>query len=304
MNIQPMLSGGVDRFIIEIQVYNTRGLESKYKKTILRKAVYGKSNTPSSLECQVEDFSILSEGRTIDEISDEFVYKLKSSLKPVKKKSLNNKLIFSPTAFGELLYYTLGQAITGENIARGRSFLSDKIGGEIASERLSLIDWGNSNNFISGRPFDGEGTSTRKNIIVDRGVLKQAIYDIEWGLKTGLESTGNAQRSYYTLPSIGLNTIHIPATSSNSLTHDISKGYYIETISGAHTSNSVTGDFGVVVVGGYLIMNGEISKPIYGPLISSSCISLLNSIVDVGGPEEQAAINQTAVKFSPVLIEF
>lgn len=304
LGVNPILSGGVERFLIETRLYNTTGFESTYKKSMLRKIVYGKSDNPPSLECQVEDFSILSEGRVIDEIADEFAYKLKSALKPSREINLNNKLILSPAALGEILYHTFGQAITGENIARGRSFLSDKIGSKIASEKVFLIDWGDSNNFVSGRPFDGEGTSTRKNIIINHGVLKQAVYDIEWSSRAGLESTGNAHRSYYTPPSIGLNTIHIPSTTSNNLIHDITKGYYIETVTGAHTSNSVTGDFGVVVICGYLIINGEISKPIYGPLLSSSCTNILNSIVDVGGREEQSTINQTAVKFSPVMVEF
>ncbi len=304
LNIKPVLSGGVEKFLLEIQIYNTSGFESKYKKTILRKMIYGKSHTPPSLECQVEDYSILSEGKSIDEISDEFVYKLKIGLKPTRKKTLNNKLILSPSALGELLYHTFGQAINGENMARGRSFLSDKIGVQIASEKVSLIDWGNSNNFVSARPFDGEGTSTRKNILIDHGVLKQAIYDIEWGARAGLESTGNAHRGYHTPLNINLNTISIPSTTTGNLIEDISKGYYIETITGAHTSNSVTGDFGVVVIGGYSIIDGEISKPIYGPLFSSSCLNVLNSIVDVAGPEEQVTINQTTVKLSPVMIEF
>ncbi|MEM2906706.1 MAG: metallopeptidase TldD-related protein [Candidatus Odinarchaeota archaeon] len=299
-----MLSGGVSKSLIEICVYNTNGVESRYEKTILSKTIYGKSNNPPSLECQVTDLTLLTEGETTGKISDEFTNKLMLSLHPRKRSKINNKLILSPPALGELLYFTIGQAVTGESMLRRRSFLFDKIGQQVASDNLSIIDWGDSNNFVSGRPFDCEGTPTRKNVIVDHGVLKQAVYDIEWGNRSGEKSTGNAHRSYYTPPFIGLNTIHIPPTAGDNLLNELGHGYYIDTITGAHTSNSVTGDFGVVVVGGYEVKNGEILYPIYGPLIASSCQTLLNSIVNVGGKEEQVLINGTAIRFSPVMIEF
>lgn len=303
IGIDCVVSGGVAKTIVEIKICNTSGVYSEYKKTFMGKTIYGKAVNTPSLECQVTDISIISEGREIEKIADEFKEKLKRSLNPRETSQIKKKLVFNPAALGELLYFTLGQAISGENIHRQRSFLVDKINQKIASNKLTLIDWGNSNNFVSGRPFDCEGVSTGKNTLIDKGVLKNAIYDIEWGERSGNGSTGNAHRGYATPPTIRLNTIHILPSTSHNILKDVSDGYYISNISGAHTSNSTTGDFGIVLTGAYEIRRGELSTPIYGPILSASCQKLLSSIVDVGSDEEHIAINGTAVRFGPVSVE-
>jgi len=301
--INGVISGEVQKTILQIKLLNTNGVESTYQKAIIYKGVYGKSKDTPSLSCDEVTVSSEGEGKSIEEISKNFTEKLAISLNPKETGELKKQYIFHPKALGETLYFTLGRAVSGENIMRQRSFLVNKINEKIANENVTLIDWGNSKEIFSGRPFDDEGTPTRKTKILEKGVLKEVIYDIEWANRAETESTGNAHRDYKSLPHIDLNSITIPSTTSD-VFKDVKNGYYIVSTTGAHTANPVTGDFGIVLVGAYLVKSGEIKKPVYGPVLATSTQRLLSAIRAIGKDIETTPIREITVNFGSTLIEF
>ncbi|MHA1754985.1 MAG: TldD/PmbA family protein, partial [Candidatus Odinarchaeia archaeon] len=227
--IDVVISGGIKKLTQAVKIQNTNGVESSYSKSLISKMIYGKASNIPSLECETVDFNSLTTGRDVEDLSEEFRNKIEISLRPKETSTLKNKLIFHPKVLAEILYYTLGSGISGENISRKKSFLVNKIGEKIASEKVTLIDWGDNMEFIAARPLDGEGTPTRKNILIDKGVLIKPIYDIEWGNRTGNKTTGNAHRDYTTTPSIKLNSLCFESTSSkNELLEELNDGYYVE----------------------------------------------------------------------------
>jgi PmbA protein len=301
--IKGILSGFIQKTEFNIAISTTNGVDSSYNKAVIYRAIFGKAKNYSSLECDEVDVSISSKGKSIEEISNNFTNKLKNSIKPKETSQLKKQYVFHPKALGELLYFTFGRAISGENIKRQKSFLADKIEEKITPQHISLIDWGNSKQLPSGRPFDDESTPTQKRAIIEKGVLKEAIYDLEWGKRARKTSTGNASRDYNTLPHISLNSIYIPSTEKN-VFEEVKDGYYIVNTTGAHTANNITGNFGIVLVGAYQIKSGEIQQPLYGPVLSTSCLNLLKSIRNIGEDTKNLVFGNTAINFGSALVEF
>src|SRR5207248_8648793 len=96
-------------------------------------------------------------------------------------------------------------ALNGDMVYKGMSFLKDKLGAKIAADSVTLIDDGTLVGGAGSAPFDGEGLPTRRNVLIEQGVLKTVLYDTETARKVGggAQSTANARRSYNSAPSIG-----------------------------------------------------------------------------------------------------
>lgn len=305
MGIDAIISGGLVRGVGRIRILNTLGLDVQYEKSLLKKGIGGKATNPPSLECGVSECQAKGIGKPTEELSDQFVDILTKSLKPEKVSRINGSVLFHPDSFVQVLSYTLEPAINGENVYRGRSFLANLLNEKIASEKLQIYDWGNFGPLFNSHPYDGEGIPTRKNEIIKNGILKSFIYDIEWGNRTENGSTGNAQRSYNAVPIIALDSFFIPSTTKGPLRTQLDSGWYIRDISGAHTSNSVTGSFGVAVTQAYRIKRGELEKPVYGATIADNCINLMKSVQEVDSDIEnfQLSGGSVAVHSGKILTE-
>ncbi|HZO92672.1 MAG TPA: metallopeptidase TldD-related protein [Candidatus Baltobacteraceae bacterium] len=100
-------------------------------------------------------------------------------------------------------------ALSAANVASANSWLVDRVGERIGSERVTLIDDGRLRGGLGSSPFDGEGTPTRETAVVDRGVLRTFLADVYWGRRIGIASTGNAANgavgpnNFYLVPGTG-----------------------------------------------------------------------------------------------------
>ena len=175
-------------------------------------------------------------------------------------------------------------ALNGNSIYKQMSFLRDKLGAKIASEHVTLIDDGTLVGGVGSAPFDGEGLPTRRNVLIDQGVLKAALYDTETARKVanGVQSTANARRSYNSTPSIGPFNLFLLAGSQTpaEIIAEVPRGLFITNMMGTG-ANPVTGDFSAGV-SGLWIENGELAYPVEEVTIAGSMESLLNGIERIG----------------------
>jgi PmbA protein len=101
-------------------------------------------------------------------------------------------------------------AINAANVVLGNSWLADRAGERIGNERVTLVDDGRLPGGLGSGPFDGEGTPTRENVVMDGGVLRTYVSDVYWGRRLGMASTGNASgggsvaaNNFYLVPGSG-----------------------------------------------------------------------------------------------------
>lgn len=174
----------------------------------------------------------------------------------------------------------IAQMVDAEAVQKGKSLFADKKGERVASPVFNLIDDGLCENGIASFPFDGEGVSCRKNIVIKDGILQGFLYDTYTAHKAGTTSTGNAARgSFRSLPSVGTtNFILSPGKETpNELLSDIKKGFYITEVMGMHTANPISGDFSVGAAG-IMIENGQLTYPVRGVTIAGNLIDFLRDI--------------------------
>jgi PmbA protein len=182
-------------------------------------------------------------------------------LAPRKVATARVPIVFDPRASGGMLRHLAG-AITGPAIARGTSFLKDKLGQQIFPQAITVIDDPLRPRGLRSRPFDGEGLAPVRRAIIENGVLTTWLLDLRSARQLGLASTGHASRGTSSPPSPGPTNLYFePGTvSPSALMADIKGGLYVTEMMGMGV-NGVTGDYSRGAAG-FWIENGELTFPV------------------------------------------
>ncbi|MFX4260987.1 TldD/PmbA family protein [Pelotomaculum propionicicum] len=178
----------------------------------------------------------------------------------------------------------ISSVLTADAVQKGRSLFAGKVGSNVASGKVTIIDDGTLAGGIGSAPFDGEGVPTARTVLIDKGVLKQYLYNTYTAAKDGVSSTGNGVRgSFKGTPEVGVTNFFIEAgqTPAGDLIKGVANGLYVTEVMGMHTANPISGDFSVGV-SGLLIENGEITAPVRGMAMGGNIIELFNSVDMVG----------------------
>ncbi|MCL5877932.1 MAG: TldD/PmbA family protein [Candidatus Bathyarchaeota archaeon] len=213
-----------------------------------------------------------------------------SALRPKPVESKTAKVILTQFALQDLFAYTLMGAIKADSVQRNQSPFKGKIGEQVASENLTIYDDGLYPAGLRTSVFDGEGVPRQKTPIIEKGVLRNFIYDSYTANKESKESTGNASRAGY-LSTPGIETTNFHIASGNKTTEqmfsEVGDGLIIYYLQGAHSSNPVSGEFSVVATPCWRIKDGEIAHSCRGVMLAGNIFDLLKNITVVGGNERQ-----------------
>jgi len=187
--------------------------------------------------------------------------------------------------FGGVIFHeACGHSLEASSVAYGRSQFAGKLGQQIANEKVTAIDDGTIPNAWGSINMDDEGTPSRKNVLIEKGVLKSYMIDKFNGRRMGMESTGNARRqSYsYTPTSRMTNTYIAPGQDKNAdIIASIEYGLYAKEMGGGSV-NPVTGEFNFAVNEGYMIRNGNICEPVRGASLVGKGSEVIRNIDMVG----------------------
>ena len=179
-------------------------------------------------------------------------------------------------------------SFSGENVNFGMSSIQDKLGEEIASAVVNLVSDPLAELSSAKRYFDDEGVSTSYLPLIDKGVLKDFLYDQTSAKQAQVASSGNAQRSYKG-PSKprAFNLTLLPGDlSREALFEQAGDGIYITGLQGLHSGlSTISGDFSVPA-SGFLIENGQLSRPLNQIVIAGNFVDLLRKIEAVGSDLE------------------
>ncbi|MGD6851924.1 MAG: TldD/PmbA family protein [Candidatus Bathyarchaeia archaeon] len=213
-----------------------------------------------------------------------------SALKPKPVESKPTKVILTQFALQDLFAYTLMGAVKADSVQRNQSPFKGKIGQQVTSENLTIYDDGLYPTGLRTSIFDGEGVPHQKTPVIEKGILKNYLYDNYAAKKDGAESTGNASRAgYLSTPGIDTTNFHIiPGNkTSEQMLSEVGDGLIIYYLQGAHSSNPVSGEFSVVATPCWKIKDGEIAHSCRGVMLAGNIFELLKNITVVGGNERQ-----------------
>lgn len=170
-------------------------------------------------------------------------------------------VVFDATTARSLLG-NLASCLSGYAIYRGSSFLARRLGEPVASPLVTVVDDGHRPGGLGSKPFDGEGQSTGRRTVVDRGRLEGWMLDCYSARKLGLSTTGNASRGPGSAPGVAPTNLWIePGDASEAeLVADTPRGLLVTGLFG-HGFNPVTGDFSRGARG-FWIENGRAVHPV------------------------------------------
>ncbi len=187
--------------------------------------------------------------------------------------------------FGGVIFHeACGHSLEASSVAYGRSQFAGKLGQQIANEKVTAIDDGTIPNAWGSINIDDEGTPARRNVLIEKGILKSYMIDKFNGRRMGMASTGNARRqSYaYTPTSRMTNTYIAPGTDRNEdIIGSMELGLYCKSMGGGSV-NPVTGEFNFSVNEGYMVRNGKICEPVRGASLVGKGSEVIQNIDMVG----------------------
>lgn len=270
---------------VESAIVNSRGISTFSSQTYCWAWAYALASQDSETQTGYG----LHASRGIDGLDIEFAAaeaanKATRMLGATKPKSGIFTAVFEPDITAALLGIVAG-TLSAESVQKGRSIFSGRIGEEVGSTGLNLIDDPSDPRFFSAASYDDEGLASRRNQLIENGVLQQFLYDSYTGRKDKTHSTGSAIRggvSGSCTPGPRAIMVAPGQDSPQEMIAKIDEGVLIQSISGVHSGvNPISGDFSVGAEG-IRISNGELSGPIKEFTIASSLQKMLKDVRTIG----------------------
>lgn len=214
-----------------------------------------------------------SDLRDPEEIAREAGRRAARKLNPRKPPAGPAPVIFERRAAASLLGHFLGAA-NGESVARGSSFLRDKMGEQIFSAGIEIVDDPHLLRGGGSRLMDGEGRRTARRSLVSEGILREWLLDGPSARRLGLSSNGCAFGGAGGPPSPGFSNASISAggAAPEELIRNVKSGFFVTDFLG-HSVNPTTGAYSRGA-SGFWIENGEIAYPVDEATIAGELLEM------------------------------
>jgi TldD protein len=193
-------------------------------------------------------------------------------------------VVISSTAGGTMIHEAVGHGLEADLACNGLSVYQDKLGQQVASPLISVIDDGTLPARRGSYSIDDEGTPSRKNVLIENGILKSYMVDRLSAMKFDLMATGNGRReTFRNKPIVRMTNTYI--APGKDIPEDIlkstSKGIFVRAMGGGQV-DTVTGDFVFAVTEGYLIRDGKLGEAIRGATLVGNGPKVLSIVDRVG----------------------
>ncbi len=171
------------------------------------------------------------------------------------------------------------QAANGAAVARGSSWLRDRLGELVLPATLSITEDPHRARVSGSKPFDAEGLPTKPRHIVKDGVLQGWTLDLATARQLGMESTGSASRGTSSPPTPTMTNVALTqgTQTRDDLIRDMGTGLLVTSMIGS-TISATTGDYSRGA-SGFWIENGEVTYPVNECTIAGNLHDMLRQIV-------------------------
>ncbi|MBI2082857.1 MAG: TldD/PmbA family protein [Deltaproteobacteria bacterium] len=193
-------------------------------------------------------------------------------------------VVISSEAGGTMIHEAVGHGLEADLASEGLSVYHKKIGQKIADEKISVVDDATLSKRRGSFVFDDEGVPAERTLLIDRGILRNYMYDRKMAMKDGTRPTGNGRRESYRFKPICrmTNTMILSGTDNpDSILRSTERGLFVKKMGGGQV-NTVNGDFIFEINEGYLIEKGKIGDPVRGAVLTGNGPKVLETIDKVG----------------------
>ncbi|MCK4505483.1 MAG: TldD/PmbA family protein [Candidatus Aegiribacteria sp.] len=220
---------------------------------------------------------------------DKLVNMYNAGLPEVEISTGKMKVMFMPDAMYTLIW-RLSAAASGKSFYNRISPLQEKRGEQIVSEKFTLFGDPTDPDDIAQKYFDDEGVPTRKHMIIDRGIFKDLILNLDYAEKLNEIPAGNGFKvtmwggetiAMPPAPSLQCSRIAPGTASLEEMISCIDRGVIVLGVLGAHSGNILNGDFSVGLNPGFYVENGEIKGRIKDGMVAGNVYEILMNIEHV-----------------------
>jgi TldD protein len=173
-------------------------------------------------------------------------------------------VVIGPGGGGVLFHEACGHGLEADLVGKGASVFKGRVGQQVASPLVSIVDDGTMAEEWGCYAIDDEGTPAQRNVLIQDGVLTDYMWDHLRSRKEGRPRSGNGRRqSYQHLPMVRMTNTYLLAGSDDpdDIVAGTEKGVYVKDLGGGQV-NTATGDFVFGMTEAYLIEDGKITEPI------------------------------------------
>ena len=222
-------------------------------------------------------YGLTQKNRLIDpeEIAERAIEYFRMAERTAPMRSGSLPVIFTPGGLSALLL-SLGLGLDGKNVYLGASPLKGKLDQPIADPRFSLMDDPLIDFGAGSSSFDGEGLPRQRLPLIENGVLRNFVYDLDTAGRAKARPTGHGPSRSYT--NLVINPGERPYLD---MIHDLKEGLLVDSYLGLGQGNPINGEFSANVYLGYKIENGEIVGRVKDVMLSGNAYQALKAITEI-----------------------
>jgi PmbA protein len=222
-------------------------------------------------------------------------------LNPRKVKSQSVPVILDPRVAGGIVRH-LASAISGPAVARGTTFLKDRLGERIFPAGVTIVDQPLRPDGLRSRAFDAEGIAAAPRRLIDDGVLTTWLLDCAAARQLGLETTGHAARGVSSPPAPAPSNAYLEpgAITPEDLISDIKEGIYVVEMLGMGI-NYVTGDYSRGAAG-FRIQDGALGWPVSEITIAGNLTEMFQRLTPADDLEFRYGIDAPTLRIDGMTV--
>ena len=279
-----MCDAGVSKDTMTLKVINSRGGQTSYRKSTFGLGLGGTLIRDTDMLFVGEGEESCHPLKDVKNIVSVVLRQLEQARNTASVKSWELPVIFTPDGVVSAFLPALMAALSGKTVLEGASPLGKKLGEKVLDAQFSLYDDPTVDYAPHSRPCDAEGVPSRRTPLIEKGVVRNFLYDLQTAGLAKAKTTGSGSR--------GRGGIMSPAPSAwiidagkmafAEMLKDIKEGLLIEQLMGAEQGNVLAGDFSGNVLLGYKIEKGQIVGRVKDTMVSGNVYKILKDNATLG----------------------
>jgi PmbA protein len=279
-NPQILAGASVSKTVYKVEYANSRGAQYTADHTMFNVGTGGQLVRGTDILFAGHGFGHKKREADLEDIANHAIEYFRMAEQIAQVESGELPVIFTPDGLLALLL-SLGLAIDGKSVSLGASPLRDKLGTQIASPNLTIVD----DPFIEYGPrtsaFDDEGVARKVTPIIEKGILRNFIYDLDTAGRAGVKPTGHGSgRSLTNL------VIELGKMPYETMIKNTSLGLLVDDFLGLGQGNPINGEFSVNVSLGYKIEQGRVVGRVKDVMLAGNVFQALKDITAISRERE------------------
>jgi len=270
----------IDRTIQEVAYANSRSAVYSEEHTHLMLGTSGQWTRGNDILFITHGFGQKKRALDIEQIAAQVIkyFRMAEQIVPIAVGEM--PVIFTPEGLSALLL-TLRLALDGKNVYQGASPLGERLGHQVTDPRFTIVD----NPFVPfgdrSSAFDDEGVRRRVTPLIENGILKSFLYDLDTAGRAGAKPTGHGSNRLLT------NLIIEPGELAlDEMVRNVESGLFVHNLLGLGQGNPINGEFSANILLGYKIEKGEVVGRVKDVMLAGNAYDSIRHITAISKERE------------------